>query len=529
MSYQAGFSKVDMTSFFPGLGMMGYGQLHNTVKEVATPLWCRCLYLKCESEVLVLVHLEQAFVTIAIKSEILKRLPELSEKNLLVTAQHTHAAPGGYSHYPFYNFTIPNFQTRVFEKVVSSAVTAIEEAKKKLEAVDLTYGEHLIPEYKEVAFNRSMVALLNNPDAPKVKLEDRHLGVNRLMEALWIIDKKGQTKGMLNWFGVHATSISSYNQRIHHDNKGVAAQLFEEHYPGSTAFFLQSSAGDVSPNFIWNKSQNRMGGKYKDQYESAAYNGEIQFRESEKTRAEIPVSEKLSSFQNFFDMSKRAAAPAHGVGFFKGTLEGPGVSPALGLVMKGIARLTKTIVLIKDPGRQEFYKAHGRKDVLLDHARGQFVGMPLSLWKKLPTIPEPTLTEFQKVAKRGALETLPWIPAIIPFQIIRIGDLLLLTVPGEVTTMARERLETWVLQKLDDPTIKKILLTTYANGYMGYVTTPEEYDLQCYEGGHTVYGRHTLDAIMGAFGELIETSQGKTSPQLPPFQFPPEELARRSE
>ncbi len=30
-----------------------------------------------------------------------------------------------------------------------------------------------------------------------------------------------------------------------------------------------------------------------------------------------------------------------------------------------------------------------------------------------------------------------------------------------------------------------------ANGYIGYLMTPEEYDQQHYEGGHTVYGKWT--------------------------------------
>jgi hypothetical protein len=42
----------------------------------------------------------------------------------------------------------------------------------------------------------------------------------------------------------------------------------------------------------------------------------------------------------------------------------------------------------------------------------------------------------------------------------------------------------------------------YANGYSGYVTTNEEYQVQMYEGGHTVFGEWTLAALQTKFYQL---------------------------
>jgi hypothetical protein len=47
-----------------------------------------------------------------------------------------------------------------------------------------------------------------------------------------------------------------------------------------------------------------------------------------------------------------------------------------------------------------------------------------------------------------------------------------------------------------------VILTGYANAYAGYVTTPEEYDAQAYEGASTHFGRWTLPAYMATFREL---------------------------
>ena len=517
---------------------MGYGQPHNTVKDVATPLYARAMVIKDQSgNHILLVHLEQAFVSMAIKEEILARLqkmfPELalSHKDLLMTAQHTHSAPGGYSHYPFYNFTIPGFQTKVFETICSGIMNSLTQAFKDLTPGRLHWGSHEVAAEKEVAFNRSLSAYLSNEDAPALQKEDSHLAINREMEGLFFTTSSGDVKAFINWFGVHGTSISSFNHRIHHDNKGIAAALYEKHHPGITAFFLQSAAGDVSPNFIWDPLLKRSRGKFQDQYESASFNGEIQFRESEKISKDKELRGSLRSLHRFFDMKKAVAPAAHGVSFFRGTREGPGVGAAFGTVLKLVARTVKKNHLIKNPAAHEkFYAAHYPKDVLLDHRSGSFLGLPLSLWKKLPPIPDATVEDFRKSARSESINTLPWVPEILPFQIITLGPLLIAAVPGEITTMAAKRLKDFILKRVESTSVEQVIITSYANAYMGYVTTPEEYFQQCYEGGHTIYGHGTLRGIFEGFEGLLEKLQHPDTKidDLPTFQFPNDELARRS-
>lgn len=538
MKYSIGLAKQDITCFIPGVGMMGYGQFHNTVKEIATPLWSRVLFLRSNAQNFILVHLEQAFVTMAIKEEVLKRLgyshPEwnIGDENLAITAQHTHSAPGGYSHYPFYNFTIPDFQLKIFDKIVTSIIAAIEEASKQSHEVTMSWGHVDIPESREVAFNRSITAHALNPEAQHFTEVEKHLAVDRRMEGMMFKNAEGHTLAFLNWFGVHCTSVSSYNQKIHHDNKGVAAALFENHHPGTMAFFLQASAGDVSPNFIWDTTTKLMRGKYKDQYENAFYNGEIQFREAEKIEALNQIKGPAEFHHVFLDMALEVAPPAHGVAFFGGTLEGPGVPKPLAAVLRNVSRVIRKHHLFNNPDfYNKFYEAHGAKDVLLDHRTGSFLGIPLKTWKSLPPIPEPSVEAFRKTAKKGALETLPWIPTILPFQALRLGDVLILFVPGEISVMAGRRLKSHVHHQMKDTGITKVFLTSYANAYMGYIVTPEEYDKQCYEGGHTVYGRHTLNGIIAGFDQLIHLFKGEqVRSDLPqaPFHFPAAELQRRS-
>ena len=66
---------------------------------------------------------------------------------------------------------------------------------------------------------------------------------------------------------------------------------------------------------------------------------------------------------------------------------------------------------------------------------------------------------------------------------------------------------------------------------MGYIVTPEEYDIQCYEGGHTIYGRNTLTGVLRAFSLLTDKILNKENNYQAPgnwFHFPPDELEKRS-
>ena len=64
------------------------------------------------------------------------------------------------------------------------------------------------------------------------------------------------------------------------------------------------------------------------------------------------------------------------------------------------------------------------------------------------------------------------------------------------------------------PGVKDPFVVGLANDYMGYLTTPEEYEMQHYEGGHTVYGTATSLLALDVFVELTATlSSSQPSPR----------------
>ena len=107
--------------------------------------------------------------------------------------------------------------------------------------------------------------------------------------------------------------------------------------------------------------------------------------------------------------------------------------------------------------------------------------------------------------RKGALKNKPWTPQILPLQIVKIGNLAIVAISFEITTIASFRLKKTVEDiLLGKNGYEKVLLAPYANAYSGYITTFEEYQVQMYEGGHTVFGEWSLAALQTKFDELCK-------------------------
>lgn len=108
-------------------------------------------------------------------------------------------------------------------------------------------------------------------------------------------------------------------------------------------------------------------------------------------------------------------------------------------------------------------------------------------------------------------EPYDWAPSILPVQILRIGQLVILCVPGEFTTMAGRRLRDAVKMVLASAGSKEfnnnvhVVISGLTNTYSQYVTTFEEYQVQRYEGASTLYGPHTLSAYIQEFKKLASS------------------------
>ena len=113
----------------------------------------------------------------------------------------------------------------------------------------------------------------------------------------------------------------------------------------------------------------------------------------------------------------------------------------------------------------------------------------------IPRFADPTIAEIKREHVNDAYHEHSWMPHILPIQIIRIGKLAFIGCPGEYTVTAGRRLEDTILNVLKEAGIEHVIMCPFSNAYMGYVTTFEEYQLQGYEAGHTVFGQWTFGAF----------------------------------
>jgi len=118
----------------------------------------------------------------------------------------------------------------------------------------------------------------------------------------------------------------------------------------------------------------------------------------------------------------------------------------------------------------------------------------------------------------------PWTPAILPLQIFQIGQLFLVGVPGEFTTMSGRRLRNTVKEVLIEngaaDNNSYVVIAGLSNAYSHYIATPEEYEVQRYEAASTLYGPNTLPAYQQLYSELA-TALAKGTPY-PPGPTPPD-------
>jgi hypothetical protein len=82
--------------------------------------------------------------------------------------------------------------------------------------------------------------------------------------------------------------------------------------------------------------------------------------------------------------------------------------------------------------------------------------------------------------------------------------------PSEATTIMGFRIREAVAAELD-LTVDKVLFVNFANGHISYVTTPQEYDSQTYEGASDYWGAATGPYLKSRLAELAATLENGES------------------
>ncbi len=508
--FKTGTGKGNITAFVKGVGMLGYGIHYNTMEEVETQLWARAFVFvdSRTGKKICFVNCELGFITIAIKKGVLKALdrkfPEFNydEDNLMITAQHTHSGPSGYSYYGLYNLSTPGFVMEIYRKIVDGIVDAIAAAESDIKPSKLSWSTGVFENDKEVAFNRSIEGYNLNPEVePKITFETRHTGLDREMTLLKIADGFGNDIGSINWFRVHPTSLPNTNHKVCSDNKGFAADYLEKYFAekGNKNYmgvFAQGTCGDVTPRFVYHPvypyQRGQWEGKYPDDMESARFNGRLQFekaKEIAEDKNQTPIEGEIDYELMFVNFSDVTADPkfangeklaqtdkaALGLQFFTGTkVDGPGMHPVVAFFVLCAIKIIKALEKFRAKFAGDRYKrvierkyrAHGKKNILVESNTQRVLGTKLIDKIVVPAWTDPAIATFKFFYRKVGNTNKPWTPKILPLQLFIIGDIAIAGFPFEITTIAGKRLRKSLEETLSARGVKRVILSPYANGYL---------------------------------------------------------------
>lgn len=256
-SIHVGRGMADMTGEPWGAGMNGYAVLEQTSVGLQRRQYARAFIFvdPATQRRVVEVVADIGLMFQSIFLEVLRRLKTkygdlYSDHNVLIHATHTHVAPGGTSGHLMVDITTQGFRDIMFEANVSGIVAAIERAHDDVQPAQLTLAKGTL---SGASANRSRQAWEQNPESDRANFPDAIDPHNVTLH----IERNGQPVGFINWFAVHATSMSSEYRHVAIDNKGYAAWATEEalgvdhRHPEEASFvaaFAQSSPGDMTPN-----------------------------------------------------------------------------------------------------------------------------------------------------------------------------------------------------------------------------------------------------------------------------------------
>lgn len=522
---QAGLARRDITVLDPSMALLGWGVPTQRPERVEAPLHARALIVRegGAGAVFAMVVVDLCFVSGAIRDGVETALREhyaalgLHGRTMIV-ATHTHAGPNGISDHLYFALSAPGVSPSTKRIVIDGIVAALVAAHAALAPAVLGLGRGEVPLSDAAAFNRSWLAYSSNPEVEAVGAERRDEAVDRTVRVLSIRHPESQVlRGVVSWFPLHGTSIHGDSRYVHPDHKGLAAGDLERQLqtgdPDVVALFAQEAAGDVTPNYRYCRRRRLVVGRHADDRDSAQHAADAQRRAVLQALAgpTVPVSGPVKVHTEWLDLADAPVDPRFvrgrehvrtrsavvGLAMAEGTAEGPGPlaawAPLRGTVARGLRLAGKPATLpFIELGR-------GRK--------GRLFGVASVRSPALALLVGNVVAPF--LAAELARSKASFVPQWVPLRLARIGGLALIGMPCEPTTVAGRRLRGTVEAAFaaEGVALDATVVAAYADEYVGYTTTPEEYVHQHYEAACTFFGPHTLDAYRTAHAGLVRAME----------------------
>ncbi|KAL3963512.1 hypothetical protein ACCO45_000516 [Purpureocillium lilacinum] len=546
--YLVGVGKADITGPIVEIALAGYGKFEQGGTGLRQRLYSRAFVvadIENPQDRVVYLVLDDLAGDTAVRYGLFEALASFGDEysvynhnNVALTATHSHAGPGAWFNYFLLQTPTLGFDRQSYQAIVDGAALSIKRAHDSLQEGYLDVGT---TEIRNASINRSLHAYLHNPEDERARYPssvDTTMTVLRLQRS-----SDDRAIGIFTWFAVHGTSLYNNNTHVAGDNKGVAAWMFEKAMEADdsaaddfVAGFSQANAGDVSPNTLGAWCEDGSGVMCSFDMSScpsgrtdackgrgpefrALDNGvkscyEIGRRQFDGARevydamdhSTTPITGSIKAFHFFQDMTywkfhlpngTEASTCAAGLGystaagttdgdglggFVQGTTTAPSMGPRAWLNHPLRSLWSALFKILKSPSAEQ-RRCHGAKPVLLDAGSVTF---PYA-----------------------------WEPNLVDMQMLRIGQMFIAVSPSEITTMAGRRWKAAIAQearRLMATESPVPLVVGPANTYAHYVTTPEEYTAQRYEGSSTMFGPNQLPAFINLTTSNMHYLTSKANP-----------------
>lgn len=481
-SFLAGTAEVDITPS-PGFPVFGFS---TEGTKYALGHWTRLkariiVFQDSKGKRLAMVQIDWGAVSELLRREVAKRAADsgISPANLLMAASHTHAGPGGFFGASFYN-CFGSGRSGFFPQLVNWAAerigTGIKTACLDLAPARVAAGEVTID---GLTRNRSLEAWVWNY---KGKLMD--VPYNSVIPRVWVVridhvnkEQPSQTIPIAAYIitPVHATSVGMECKLYHGDLLGVASRYIaasiEKEYHLDRHFVAAVAVGpegDVSAT--WQKQEipeaKRLGKMLADPVFECfkGLNSKLTETEPEHVYVEYDMKNAKVGDQSLCE-------------------------PMMGVPILGGAEDGRSFLYMKPIPIVDYLVIEGYRYL------------------------EPKGCQGVKVPPLKSLRNMIYPPSafpdIAPLHVLRFGEVFsLATLPVEATTETGFRIYNGLIQQLNSP---RLALLDVANEYISYTATPEEYNVQNFEGAFTLYGPLESEFFKQ---ELLNTAQtlGKQPP-----------------
>lgn len=460
----AGAAEADITPP-PGLPKAGYSSNAHLGNGFRTRLRARVTHLRAGPTSLALVQCDLLGGSAVLQHLVARAVAETTDvplAGLFIGATHTHAGPGQFLGTDFYNKFASNkagFDPAWTQFLVTQIAGAVQQAVDTRRPARLAFGR---TEVWGLTRNRSLEPHTRNPSVTDRRLDPQRkfVAVNPWLHLLRL--DAAATDGGLKplaaniVFSVHGTGIS---MKSHEYNADVWAYLCDEASrrieteTGHRAVVgaMEGTHADVAPAIRPHSAGH---------LEAARIGrgiGAIAARLHARLGGEL--SEKVTLGCGLREIDLDSSRKIDGIEIPR--------RPAVGASLVAGAHENLTPV-INHVG--PFRAGHPKRRLHPDQGGKWVLGSRLGQRLVLP---------------------LKSMPRVLPVQVLRIGDVEVVGLPFELTVDTGRRIESAVGAAVAGTGVDHVVVSSVANEYSGYVTTPEEYARQHYEGGHTLYGPRT--------------------------------------